>query len=62
MAEIVYWIVVYGVALAIRGAIIALLWNWVAVGLFNAPVISWAMAVGIDLLIQMICGNFSKKS
>ena len=62
MAKILYWVSVYGAALAIRGLIIMLLWNWVAVGLFSAPVISWAMAVGVDLLIQLICGNFSKRA
>ena len=40
------------------GGILALLWNWLAVGLFQAPVISWAQGMGIVLLLTIVGGFF----
>jgi hypothetical protein len=40
------------------GGIFTLLWNWVAVELFSAPVISWWQGVGLVLLLTIIGGFF----
>lgn len=40
--------------LLLRAWIFMLLWNWIAVGLFNAPVLSIWLALGLSLLCNMI--------
>lgn len=39
---------------SIIGLVIMLLWNWVAVGLFDAPRISFWMAMGVYLTIRLL--------
>lgn len=45
--------IVFG-CLFLRAWIIMLLWNWVAVGLFNAPVLNIWLALGLSLLCNML--------
>ena len=40
--------------LFLRAWIIMLLWNWIAVGLFNAPVLNIWFALGLSLLCNML--------
>ena len=50
--------VVFGF-LFLRAWIIMLLWNWVAVSLFNAPVLNIWFALGLSLLCGMLFKSFS---
>jgi hypothetical protein len=43
---------------AFTGWIFMLLWNWIAAGIFGAPVISFLQAWGLWLLITLIGGAF----
>lgn len=45
--------IVFG-CLFLRAWIIMLLWNWIAVGLFNAPVLNIWLALGLSLLCNML--------
>lgn len=40
--------------LCLRAWIIMLLWNWVAVSLFNAPVLNIWLALGLSLLCNLL--------
>jgi hypothetical protein len=40
--------------LCLRAWIIMLLWNWIAVSLFNAPVLNIWLALGLSLLCSML--------
>jgi hypothetical protein len=40
--------------LCLRAWIIMLLWNWIAVNLFNAPVLNIWLALGLSLLCSML--------
>ena len=40
--------------ICLRAWIIMLLWNWVAVSLFNAPALSFWLALGLSLLCNML--------
>lgn len=42
---------------ALEAWIVMALWNWVAVALFGAPVISFGLAFGLMLLISMLTGG-----
>lgn len=61
MTELLYTFTVTALALALRGLLIMLLWNWVIVGLFGAPVISYLLAVGVGMVLGFV-GNFFKKN
>ena len=51
-------IVIGLIALIFLGpAITMLLWNWIAVSLFNAPVIGYWTAFGLQLLCHMLFGR-----
>ena len=52
--------IVFG-CLCLRAWIIMLLWNWVAVSLFNAPVLNIWLALGLSLLCSMLFKSSSKK-
>lgn len=45
----------------IEGLIFMLLWNWVAVGLFSAPVLTFWQSFGLCLLLSVI-GRFFKST
>ena len=47
---------------AIEVGIFMLLWNWIAVGLFSAPEISFWVAFGILCLLNFIGSPFSSKN
>lgn len=38
-------------------ALVMLLWNWIAVGLFNAPVIGYWTAFGLQWLCHLLFGR-----
>lgn len=40
--------------LCLRAWIVMLLWNWIAVSLFNAPVLNFWLALGLSLLCNML--------
>ena len=42
--------------------IFMLLWNWVAVGIFNAPALSFWYAFGLCALLSIIGGFFKSTS
>jgi len=42
----------------ILGGIFMLLWNWVIVGIFGAPVLSFWQAWGLWIIISMVGGSF----
>lgn len=44
--------------LGLIGGVITLLWNWLLVSLFQAPVISWVQGIGIALLLGIVGGFF----
>ena len=46
---------------AIETGILMLLWNWIAVGLFSAPEISFWVAFGILCLLNLIGSFFRSK-
>lgn len=50
-AFIVAWV-------ALMSGILMLLWNWIAVGLFHAPVINFWQAVGLSILMNIIGSAF----
>ena len=53
--------IVFG-CLFLRAWIIMLLWNWIAVGLFNAPILNVWLALGLSLLCNMLFkGSSSSK-
>ena len=43
--------------LCLRAWIVMLLWNWVAVSLFNAPVLSFWLAFGMQWLFNILVKN-----
>lgn len=47
---------------AIEVGIFMLLWNWIAVGLFSAPEISFWVAFGILCLLNFIGSSFRSKN
>ena len=47
--------------LCLRAWILMLLWNWVAVSLFNAPVLNIWLALGLSLLCSMLFKSSSNK-
>ncbi len=61
MTKLLYTLTVTILALALRGLLVMLLWNWVIVGLFGAPAISYLLAVGVGIALGFI-GGFFKKS
>ena len=48
--------------LCLRAWILMLLWNWVAVSLFNAPILNFWLAVGLSLLCNMLFKSSSNKN
>ena len=52
--------IVFG-CLCLRAWIIMLLWNWIAVSLFNAPVLNIWLALGLSLLCSMLFKSSSNK-
>lgn len=61
MTELLYTFAVTVSALALRGLLVMLLWNWVIVGLFGAPALSYLLAVGVGIVLGFV-GNFFKKN
>ena len=61
MSKLLYTLTVAACALALRGLLIMLLWNWVIVGLFGAPVISYLLAVGVGIVLDFVGGFFKKR-
>ena len=55
--EALFILVLVAIVVAIRGACIMLLWNWLAPFIFGLPEISFWMAVGISILFGMLFGN-----
>ena len=41
----------------LEGWAVMALWNWLAVGLFSAPAISFKMALGIMVLLNLLTGG-----
>lgn len=50
------------VALAIRGAVIMLLWNWLMPMLTSVPEISFIESVGLYLLVSTLLGHLVDKN
>ena len=50
--------IVFG-CLCLRAWILMLLWNWIAVSLFNAPALNIWLALGLSLLCSMLFKSFS---
>ena len=42
----------------LEGWAVMALWNWLAVGLFSAPTISFKMALGIMILLNLLTGGW----
>lgn len=61
MTKLLYSLIVNTLALALRGLFVMLLWNWVIVGLFGTPAISYLLAVGVGIALGFV-GCFFKKS
>lgn len=53
LAAIITVIIVIGLVF-LKAWAVTLLWNWVAVGLFNAPVLSYWLAFGLLLLCSLL--------
>ena len=49
------------ILLSLATLVVMLLWNWVAVALFNAPRISFWMALGVFIIIRLIALLFTGK-
>lgn len=58
LVTILLTLLVAVVIACVGGAILMWLWNWVIVGLFDAPQLSYAMALGINLLLNFIAAIF----
>lgn len=54
-------LVVFG-SWALEGWIFMLLWNWIAVGSFSAPVLTFWQSFGLCLLLSVIGGFFKSSS
>lgn len=52
---------VYAALAALGGFIFELLWNWVIVGVFHAPILSFWQSVGIVIFLSVV-GSFFKSS
>lgn len=61
MTELLYTLTVTILALALRGLLVMLLWNWVIVGLFGAPAISYLLAFGVGIVLDFVGGFFKKR-
>ena len=61
MTKLLYNLTVITAAFALRGLVVMLLWNWVIVGLFGAPAISYLLGVGVGIVLGFV-GMFFKKS
>lgn len=61
MSKLLYALTVAACALALRGLLIMLLWNWVIVGLFGASTISYLLAVGAGIVLDFVGGFFKKR-
>lgn len=49
------------ILLSLASLVVMLLWNWVVVALFNAPRISFWMALGVFIIIRLIVLLFTNK-
>lgn len=47
---------------ALEAWLVQVLWNWLAVELFNAKEISWTLGLGIVLALSFIGGFFKRAS
>lgn len=59
------FVILFGVVLVIglftlSSWVFQLLWNWVVVGVFSAPIISLLQAMGIVGILSFVGGMFSK--
>ena len=61
LLQIIAVIVVSLILLSLASLVVMLLWNWVAVALFNAPRISFWMALGVFVIIRLIVLLFTSK-
>ena len=50
------------ISVAVEGAVIMLLWNWLAVALFGAETISFWLGCGIAFALTIIGGFFKSSS
>lgn len=53
LAAILTIVIVIGLVF-LKTWVVMLLWNWIAVGLFNAPVLSYWLAFGLQLLCSLL--------
>ena len=53
LAAILTIVIVIGLVF-LKAWVVMLLWNWVAVGLFNAPVLSYWLTFGLLLLCSLL--------
>lgn len=58
---ILFIVGIFGAVIAFNGWITMLLWNWVAVDIFNRTPITFYQGVGISLLLWFV-GSFFKRS
>jgi hypothetical protein len=52
-AVVIYFATCFGV-MCLKSWIVMLLWNWIAVGLFGAPVLTFWVAFGLRLLCSLL--------
>lgn len=61
LVQIIVVIVTSLILLSLVSLVVMLLWNWVAVALFNAPHISFWMALGVFVIIRLTVLLFTSK-
>jgi len=61
LVQIIAIIVVSLILLSLASLVVMLLWNWVAVALFDAPRISFWMALGVFAIIRLTVLLFTSK-
>ena len=56
---IIFGVIALAVAIfCFEGWLVMMLWNWLAVGLFSLPELSFGMACGVMILLNLITGGF----
>ena len=57
LCAIAGWLVTYFGVMCLKSLFVMLLWNWVAVGLFGAPALTFWVAFGLSWLCSLLFKN-----
>jgi hypothetical protein len=57
LCAVVGWLVAYFGVMCLKSLFVMLLWNWVAVGLFGAPTLTFWIAFGLQWLCSLLFKN-----